>query len=70
MTDIGGVKEAVKDGETGVLLDPQKSEEIRQVIYRIALDRKLWDKLASAGQVWAKNFDWTKQMEKIKEVKK
>jgi phosphatidylinositol alpha-1,6-mannosyltransferase len=65
---FGGVKEAVKDGETGILVDPNKPEEIRTAILKLTLDRQLWEKMSSAGQAWAQNFGWNKQMEKIKEI--
>ncbi|MFA5020705.1 MAG: glycosyltransferase family 4 protein [Patescibacteria group bacterium] len=65
---FGGSAEAVKDGETGILVDPGSPEQIREAIFKLALDRELWDKMASAGQAWAKEFDWNKQMEKLKKI--
>jgi len=65
---FGGAREAVKDGETGILVDPNKPEEIQTAILKLALDRQLWEKMSSAGQIWAKNFDWDKQIEMLKEV--
>ena len=65
---LGGSAEAVKDGETGVLVDPKSTAEIRDAIIKLSLDRELWDKMAKAGQARAQEFDWKKQMEKIRKI--
>jgi len=69
-SEFGGSSEAVKDNETGLLIDPNKPEEIRDAIYKLALNRELWEKMSSSGQVWAKQFDWGLQMEKINNLVK
>lgn len=65
---FGGSIEAVKDGETGLLVDPKSAKEIRDAILKVALDRELWEKMSKAGQAWAKNFSWDLQMKKILEI--
>ncbi|WP_127584462.1 glycosyltransferase family 4 protein [Paenibacillus koleovorans] len=45
----GGVGEAVLDGETGVLVDPQSPTAIADAVVRLARDEALREELASAG---------------------
>jgi phosphatidylinositol alpha-1,6-mannosyltransferase len=67
----GGSAEAVIDGETGILADPKDQEEIVKALYRILIDKELWEKLAAAGQERVKKeFDWKLQAGKIKEILK
>jgi phosphatidylinositol alpha-1,6-mannosyltransferase len=65
---FGGSAEAVKDGETGILVNPSVSSEIAAAIYRLVEDRELWEKMSTAGVAWAKGFDWELQLEKIKKT--
>lgn len=62
---FGGSSEAVKDGETGILIDPSKREELEKAILTLISDNYKWTQLADTGEAWAKNFDWLLQMEKI-----
>lgn len=65
---FGGSAEAVKDGETGILVDPNKSDEIKSAIIKLTSDGELWEKMSTAGVIWARNFDWSVQMKKIKDI--
>lgn len=65
---FGGCQEAVKDGETGILVDPAKPEEIKMAILKLTSDKEVWERMASAGQLWAKEFDWGKQMGKLNKI--
>jgi len=65
---FGGSAEAVIDNETGILVDPESPEQIREAVLKLATDRELWDKMASAGQTRAKEFDWSNQMEKLRKI--
>lgn len=65
---FGGSIEAVKDGETGLLVNPFKPAEIKDAIYRLATDRELWSKMTAAGQAYAKDFDWKIQMDKLNKI--
>jgi phosphatidyl-myo-inositol dimannoside synthase len=50
----GGVVEAVLDGETGILVDPNSTESISSAVVRIYSDKELARKLASQGYKRAK----------------
>ena len=65
---FGGSSEAIKDGETGLLIDPAKRDELEKAILALISDNYKWTQLADAGEAWAANFDWPKQMEKIVKI--
>lgn len=62
----GGVREAVEDGVSGLLVDPESTEEIKNAIIKLTRDKDLREKLGQQGRERAiKNFSWEKQAEKI-----
>ncbi|MFZ4648857.1 MAG: glycosyltransferase family 4 protein [Patescibacteria group bacterium] len=61
----GGVPDAVVDGETGFLLNPESSEDIARAIRTLAEDESLREKLGKSGQARAKTFFWNLQAEKF-----
>ncbi len=62
----GGVRDAVVDEVTGLLVDPEKNDTIGQAIMRLAGDPALRDKLGQQGKERAlKEFNWEKQALKI-----
>jgi len=64
--DSGGIKDAVKEGINGVLVDPNNTDEISDTIIKLARDKNLREKLGEQGKQRAiKDFDWKKQIEKI-----
>lgn len=65
---FGGSAEVVKDGVTGILVDPNSSQEISRAIVKLASDSDLWEAMSKAGQARAKDFDWHSQLEKIKNI--
>lgn len=48
-TDVGGNRELVRDGETGLLVPPDDPEALAEAMLRLLRDRGLADALASAG---------------------
>lgn len=62
----GGVEDAVIDGLNGLLVDPEKVNDISEKIIKLALDTNLRNKLGRLGQKRAiKDFNWRKQAEKM-----
>lgn len=61
----GGVPDAVVDGETGFLLNPESLEDIARAIRVVAEDESLREKLGKFGQARAKTFFWNFQAEKF-----
>jgi len=46
----GGIPEAVKNGETGLLVDPESPEEVADSVRRLLRDRSLATRLGEAGR--------------------
>jgi glycosyltransferase involved in cell wall biosynthesis len=53
----GGIPDVVWDGETGLLVDPDRPAEIADALVRILSDRDLAERLGAAGRV--RSADWT-----------
>lgn len=67
----GGVEDAVIDGETGLLVDPENVNEIAQALIKLLTDQELSNKLGVQGRERVlREFDWDKQIEKVKDLLK
>jgi len=64
-SNTGGVSEAVKDGVSGLFVDPCKPDEIAEGIYSLAKNKK---KYKSSAIQRAKNFSITSSVDKIRKV--
>jgi phosphatidylinositol alpha-1,6-mannosyltransferase len=55
----GGIPEAVKNGETGLLVDPESPEEVADSVRRLLRDRPLATRLGKAGrQEIERYYNW------------
>lgn len=61
----GGVSEAVKDGETGILVPPGNVEALAQTAIFLLSNPELAKKLGEAGRVWAETFKPEAQFAKL-----
>jgi phosphatidyl-myo-inositol dimannoside synthase len=57
---IGGVAEAVIDGETGLLVPPHQPVQLTAAFQRLIEDPSLRQRLGQAGHVWAHRTSWTR----------
>ena len=65
--DSGGVKDVVRHGENGILINPENQSDISRVIQRLFIDVGLRKKLGQFGRKNAiNNHSWKKQIQKIK----
>ncbi len=55
----GGVEEAVRDGETGLLVEEGDVTALSKVLGRLIADDALRAKMGEAGKVWSRKPDWT-----------
>lgn len=55
---VGGVEDAVIDGETGLLADPNEPDDLRQKLKTILLNPELREKMARKGREWASSHSW------------
>jgi len=64
--DSGGVKDAVKDGWSGLLINPADTLAIREAIIKLASDHNLCTTLGSQGRVRAlEKFNWDRQANRL-----
>jgi len=56
----GGVEDAVKDGQTGLLANPQNLSEITEHIKTLLENNKLREKMGKEGIKWAAKHSWDK----------
>ncbi len=67
--DSGGVRDAVIDNVSGLLVNPENTQDISEKIIKLALDPKLRNELGEQGKRRAVvNFTWEKQIEKLKNI--
>ncbi|MFQ5952677.1 MAG: glycosyltransferase [Candidatus Omnitrophota bacterium] len=63
----GGIAEAVIDGQTGLLVDPEKPDEIRDAVLRLLDDEEYARKLGEGGLLRVKNeFNWETRAEELR----
>ena len=55
-TDVGGISESVRDGETGLLTRHGDVDGLRDALARLIADPVLRLALGSAGQLWSAQF--------------
>lgn len=51
-TRVGAVGKVVRDGETGLLIEPGDQQALNQAIVRLLEDRSLARRLGEAGRIW------------------
>jgi phosphatidylinositol alpha-1,6-mannosyltransferase len=56
---VGGVAEAVADGETGLLVPPDQPAALTEAFRRLLEDGALRRRLGDAGRAWARRTTWT-----------
>lgn len=67
--DSGGVRDAVVDGFSGILVNPENEISIKEAIIRLMTDGELRQKLGRQGQERAeKEFNWEKQVAKLVKI--
>jgi len=57
-TKIDGLMDAVINGETGILVEPENPDIFAEAVTRMIKDRELRESMGSNAREWAKRFDW------------
>ncbi len=57
-SDVPGLRDAIKDGETGLLYPYGNVTELAGRMTRLLTDRGLRERLSTAAVAWAKTFNW------------
>ncbi|GAB5562092.1 MAG: glycosyltransferase family 4 protein [Synoicihabitans sp.] len=55
---VGGVAEAVRHNQTGLLVPPDKPEELQKAFVQLLDDAELRQRLGEAGRDWAQQNNW------------
>ena len=66
--DSGGVRDAVKNDLTGLLVNPESADEIKNAIIKLYHDEFLRRRLGQRGREWVKSFEWREQVEKMQKI--
>ena len=65
----GGAVEAVVDGVTGFLVNPDDADELAGILRRLFLDRTLREALGEAGANRVRSdFNWSTRAERLKQI--
>jgi phosphatidyl-myo-inositol dimannoside synthase len=65
----GGAKEAIVEGTTGFLVDPDNADELGEILRRLLLDRELREKMGSAGVRRVRSeFNWRTRAELLRKI--
>lgn len=67
-TNVGGIPDIVKDGETGLLVSPDDVEAATNALRQLLEDEVLRTKLAEKGQKHAQTYDWSLISQRYKEI--
>ncbi len=61
----GGTPDAVRDGVTGFLVDPEDPEEIAARVTHLLDDGELRQRMGRAGREWAAQFTWERSASRV-----
>ena len=64
-TRVGGVEDAVLDGETGLLSNPEKLDDLKQNLLRLIENKNLRKEMGMQGQKWSAQHTWAKIAKEI-----
>lgn len=68
-TSVGGIKDQVIDGETGILIQPGNIEDLKNAILKLASDKELRERMGQAGRRRVEQeFSWDKSAEKLEKL--
>lgn len=67
-TDAPGLRDSVRDGETGFLVPEGDEAGFARRIGQLLSDDALADRMGHAGEAWAKRFDWDHVAGEVEEV--
>ena len=62
--DVHGLRDSIRDGETGVLCEA-KPEMMAAQMVELLEDKRMWDRLSENALVWAGEFDWERSAEEF-----
>ena len=68
-TNIGGMVDFIKDGETGLLVEPRDAEQLSRALSRLIKDKKLRERIAKNGErLVREEYTWEKAAKRYLEA--
>lgn len=67
-TQISGLQDAVRDGETGVLVEVENVDALAAGMRAMVEDAEMRQRLGKCARDWARNFDWDRLASEQEEV--
>jgi glycosyltransferase involved in cell wall biosynthesis len=67
-SDAPGLRDSVRDGETGFLVPIGDDRACAQSIDALLSDDALWRRVASAALEWSRRFDWERSADEMAEA--
>ncbi|MBI4025129.1 MAG: glycosyltransferase family 4 protein [Verrucomicrobia bacterium] len=64
-SDSPGLREAIRNGETGLLVPHGDANALAQAILRLIEDQSLRARLGGAARMWSRNFDWDEMAKRV-----
>lgn len=65
---VPGLQDAVRDGETGILLDPCTPESLAGALARVLQDEALRRRLSEGALAWARGFTWDRSADETERL--
>ncbi|MEM2901067.1 MAG: glycosyltransferase family 4 protein [Thermoplasmata archaeon] len=56
--DVPGLRNSVRDGETGILVREETSEALGKALVRLLVNKEEREKMSRSAVAWGKRFDW------------
>ncbi len=66
--NVSGLRDSIRNNETGILVDPGNIEELAKAIIKILRDDDFQKQLSNNAFKWSKNFDWNKSTEEFEKI--
>ena len=66
--NVGGALDAVRDGVTGVLVDPTDAAAVAGAVVDLLEDPDRAQALGAAGAQWARDFAWDRVTAQVEDV--
>lgn len=63
--DTGGVSEAVRDGETGIIVSPGNTQHLAQALQKLIANPALRKQLGAAGRQRVRELSWSENVEML-----
>ncbi len=69
VTDVSGLRDSVRDDETGILVSATPSpDELAEAMCRIIADQDLRERLSANAHTWSATFDWETSYRRFREA--